>query len=300
MWYTQYMVLRSLLVAAAFVALTTTASAGPKFAALTAEGLPNVQSASAFVVDLDSGTPLFGKNVDEIRSIASTSKLFVALVARRRGIDLEATTTITEQDATLARGGARTRLYVGHTFKNIDLLRAMLIASDNRAPSALGRAIGLTPAALIYEMNAVARELGLAKTRFSDCSGLNGNVSTAKEMAVILGETLKDPVLAEIMQTRSIEVSSADSKPRRIHYRNTNRPIHNERYEVLGGKTGYTDKAGYCLAIGTKVAGRRIGMVFLGAHGKLTRFGDFKRVFDWLGPKPAPNPTTAAAATALR
>jgi len=275
------------------------AHAGPSFPALTADGLPNVQASSAFIVDLDSGEQLFAKNLDDIRAIASTSKLFVAMVVRRRGIDLDATTTITEQDAKLARGGARTRLFTGHSFKNIDLLRAMLIASDNRAPSALGRAVGLSPMALIYEMNALARELGLKKTRFSDCSGLNGNVSTAQEMAIILRETLNDPVLAAIMQTRSIEVQSTDAKPRRIHYRNTNRLLHNDAYQVLGGKTGYTDEAGYCLAIGAQIAGRRIGMVFLGAHGKLTRFGDFKRVFDWLGLRPATGPTQAAA-TALR
>jgi D-alanyl-D-alanine endopeptidase (penicillin-binding protein 7) len=158
----------------------------------------------------------------------------------------------------------------------------MLIASDNRACTAVARAAGLSPKQLIKELNALAKELGLKKTKFTDPSGLNGNTSTAREMSKGLVEAMKDPFLAEIMATKDTTIRSVDKKSHAIHYRNTNRSLHSGRYEVFGGKTGFTNAAGYCLLIDAKIEGRRLHMTFLGAKEKLTRFGDFGRVAGWL------------------
>jgi len=51
---------------------------------------------------------------------------------------------------------------------------------------------------------------------------------------------------------------------------------------VIGGKTGYTSAAGYCFITGARFDDREVVMAFLGADGKLTRFGDFNRVAEWL------------------
>ena len=108
------------------------------------------------------------------------------MAVRKKGLPLEGWTEILRDDARAAKGGSRTRLDIGQSFRNVDLLRAMLMASDNRAPTALGRAAGLDRDALVAAMNAVARDLGLKKTRFTDPSGLRGNVSTAREMGLAL------------------------------------------------------------------------------------------------------------------
>jgi D-alanyl-D-alanine endopeptidase (penicillin-binding protein 7) len=250
---------------------------------LTKSGLPNIQAASGIIVDLDSGAELYAKNADEIRPIASVGKLFLALAVRGKGIPLDGLTTITEEDRLLARGGARSRLLVGHAFTNHDLLRAMLIASDNRACSALGRAVGWSARELVKAMGDTARALGLKKTRFDDPSGLNGNVSTAREVAVALRAALGDPVLADVVEAPQALVRSVGPRPIVVQYFSTNVPLRTERrFPVLGGKTGYTDEARYCLAIAAKIGGRRIGMVFLGAEGELTRFADFRRGAGWL------------------
>ena len=250
---------------------------------LTKSGLPNVQSASAIIVDLDSGKELFARNADEVRPIASVGKLFLALAVRGKGLPLDGTTVITEEDRLLARGGARSRLQVGHAFTNHDLLRAMLIASDNRACNALGRAVGWTTRELVKAMGDRARALGLKKTRFDDPSGLNGNVSTAREVVVALKAALADPVIAAVLEQPDALVRSVGPRPIAIQYFSTNVPLRTEkRFPILGGKTGYTDEARYCLAIAAKIGGRRIGMVFLGAEGELTRFADFRRSAGWL------------------
>jgi D-alanyl-D-alanine carboxypeptidase len=277
----------------------------PAVAPLTPQGLPNVQSRAALVMDLDSGRILYGKDPDRIRHIASTGKIFVALVARKRGIDLDGVTFITMDDARSARGGSRTHLDVGESYSNLDLLRAMLIASDNRAVTAVARAVGLAPEKLVVELNALARELGLERTSFTDPTGLNGNVSTAREMAIALRHALDDPVLAEILGTRFASITRLSHKKARVlHYANTNRMLHRDRFRSLGGKTGYTREAGYCLVSASLVNGRRLAFIFLGADGELTRFADFNRVWDWMvanGHIPQDEMETASSGqTALR
>jgi D-alanyl-D-alanine endopeptidase (penicillin-binding protein 7) len=203
------------------------------------------------------------------------------MAVRKKGIDLEGWTEITRLDAKHAIGGARTRLDIGQTFRNRDLLRAMLMASDNRAPTALARAAGLDPQQLVKAMNQLAKALHLKRTRFTDPSGLRGNVSTAREMAIALRAALEDDVLRSIMGEPYVEVLSR-SRYAKIGYGNTNHPLLAKRFDVIGGKTGYTAPAGYCFITGARFDNREVVMAFLGAKGKETRFGDFNRVASWL------------------
>jgi D-alanyl-D-alanine endopeptidase (penicillin-binding protein 7) len=245
-----------------------------------ADGLPDIKSRSAAVLDAQTGEEIFTKDADEVRPIASTTKIFVAMAVRKR-LDLDGWTKITKVDAKYASGGARTRLDIGQTFRNKDLLRAMLIASDNRAPTALGRAAGLEPDELVAAMNALARDLHLKRTKFTDPSGLRGNVSTAHEMALALRAALNDDVLRAIMRQDSADIVSKDHYAR-IHYESTNQPLVARQWDILGGKTGYTQSAGYCYITGAVLDDRKVVMAFLGADGKYARFGDFNRVAQWL------------------
>lgn len=262
---------------AAASAPTPPPTPAPSAAALDVE----LKSRNAVVIDLATGAELLGKSPDEIRPIASTTKVFVALAVRQAKIDLDGWTEIQRDDANLAKGGARTRLDIGQTFRNRDLLRAMLLASDNRAPNALGRAVGLDTAGLLKAMNAVAKNLGLKKTRFTDPSGLRGNVSTARELALGLRAALEDPVLRQILGESDVEVVSK-SKYAKLRYRTTNQPLATGKRKVLGGKTGYTRAAGYCFVTGARIGERDVVLAFLGAEGKLTRFADFDRSMAWL------------------
>lgn len=245
-----------------------------------ADHLPEIRSRSAFVLDAKTGAEIFGKEADDIRLIASTTKIFVAMAVRKQ-LDLDGWTEITRLDAHYASGGARTRLDIGQKFRNKDLLRAMLIASDNRAPTALGRGAGMTPDDLVSAMNAIAKDLHLKRTKFTDPTGLRGNVSTAREMAIALRAALHDDVLRAIMRQDAADIVSKDHYAR-IHYGSTNQPLVAGHWEVIGGKTGYTRPAGYCFITGARLADREVVMAFLGADGKLTRFDDFNRVAEWL------------------
>jgi D-alanyl-D-alanine endopeptidase (penicillin-binding protein 7) len=243
--------------------------------------LPDVKSRAVAVLDAETGAEIFGKHADRIQPIASTTKIFVAMVVRKRGIELDGWTKITRTDVKAALGGARTRLDINRSFRNRDLLRAMLISSDNRAPTALARAVGLDPDELVRAMNKLAKQLHLKRTKFTDPSGLRGNVSTAREMAIALRAALEDKVLREIMGSEH-ETVVAKGGVARIGYTTTNLPLVSKRHDVIGGKTGYTRSAGYCYITGARFERREVVMAFLGANEKLTRFGDFNRVADWL------------------
>ena len=136
---------------------------------------------SALVLDLDKGTVLYDKNSEEVRSIASLTKLMTAMVFLECGIDLFDTVTISREDT---RASARSHLRPGETFYLIDLLHASLMPSDNRATRALVRATGLSPQEFVGRMNRKADSLGLVNTEFTDPTGLDAdNVSTAWETA---------------------------------------------------------------------------------------------------------------------
>ena len=278
--------MRTRVICAALVTAVTSIAA-----TASASDRPTVESRSAIVLDATTGDELFAKDADEVRPIASTTKIFVAMAVRKR-LDLDGWTEISKVDAHYAAGGARTRLDIGQKFRNKDLLRAMLLASDNRAPTALGRAAGMSPDDLVAAMNDIAKHLRLKHTKFTDPTGLRGNVSTAREMAIALRAVLADDVLRAIMRQDSADIVSKD-RYAKIHYGTTNQPLVVGKWDVIGGKTGYTHAAGYCFVTGARFDDREVVMAFLGANGKLTRFADFNRVAAWLDHRRGPSTADA-------
>ncbi|HEY5928575.1 MAG TPA: serine hydrolase [Kofleriaceae bacterium] len=240
-----------------------------------------LESPSVVVLDSESGDVVFDKDADKVRPIASLTKIFVALVLRKHRIDLEGWTEITDVDAKAAEGGAGTRLFRGETFRNLDLLHAMLLVSDNRVPTALARSVLLSPRELLEEMNELAGKLGLEHTKFEDVTGITGNRSTARELAIAMREVLRDPVLARIMRTRYARITPK-SESATLDYKSTVLPLWNKQFKIRGGKTGTTEGAGHCMLIGAQIDGRAVTMAFLGGETANSRFLDFARVARWL------------------
>jgi D-alanyl-D-alanine carboxypeptidase len=139
----------------------------------------------------------------------------------------------------------------------------------------------MDPDELIAAMNGIAKDLHLKRTKFTDVTGLRGNVSTAREMAIALRAALSDEVLREIMGDPYELVVGKGGKPK-IGYGSTNQALVVHKYDVIGGKTGYTVTAGYCFVTGARFKGREVLLTFLGAGAKSTRFADFNRVAAWL------------------
>jgi D-alanyl-D-alanine endopeptidase (penicillin-binding protein 7) len=256
-----------------------------------------VRSKAALIVSFDGRKVHYQKDASEVRSIASLSKLMAVLVIAEKGLKPEEVITISQSDAQVASGGCRTRLLKGMKVKNIDLLHAALLASDNRAIPAMGRAVGLGPAALVSAMNARAKHMGLVHTRFLDPVGINpGNVSTAYEVAKIMRAAALHPLLQRVMRTREYYFSPVWPKQKTINYYNTNVLVHRLRYPVYGGKTGFNSQAGYCFTSALRLPPLGpVLAVFLGSTSKAQRYADFFSVMSHLpGVRPDP-PSTAVA-----
>ena len=256
--------------------------------------LPNVQSLGALVVDMDSGHEIFARKPDQPRAIASISKLAATLVVMDHDLELDGLTTIKKIDSEVARGGAPSRLLEGMTLSNRDLLHAALLGSDNRAVSALGRAVGLNSTQLTSAMNKKVASLGLRATRFREPTGLSPeNLSTPREILQLLRAAMSQPVLGPVVRKPEYEAHPVGRPP--IKYVSTHRPAARASLQILGGKTGYNDAARYCLVIAIRIDGHNYGMALLGTEGKLTRFGDVARVVDWIVSHKATLTTPAAA-----
>ncbi len=69
---------------------------------------------------------------------------------------------------------------------------------------------------------------------------------------------------------------------REIAFHNTNRLVHSKDWDISLSKTGYTARAGNCLAMRATIAGRPLTIVLLDSWGKLSKYGDARRIRHWL------------------
>jgi len=240
---------------------------------------PYLNLKAALLLNYDNGEVLYAKNCDQIRSIASLSKLVAAMVVLDKGIDLDSVEKITKQDARRSR---RSRLRIGYELTLLDLLHAALMNSDNRATKALARATSGSIEEFIKEMNRKVKKLGLENTIFYDPAGLDErNVSTAEEVASILHYAYEYNLIAEITSKKKYRAKILNRKNRFHLFSNTNRLVLSP-YKVLMGKTGYTIASDYCLAtLVRNKRGERLTLVVLGVPGDKLRFKEASRLLAW-------------------
>jgi D-alanyl-D-alanine endopeptidase (penicillin-binding protein 7) len=236
-----------------------------------------VWARNAIVLDPATGAVLYEKNAGISAPVASLTKLMTALVFLERQQDFDRTVEVTLSEL---RGGGHTQLRRGERARLGDLLHMSLMCSDNVATRVLVRESGLTLEDFLARMNRKAVELGLARTRFVECTGLDErNVSTAADMARLLRAASEHPTIHDISTQRGYDFHglSATNRVRRHHISNTNRLLYG-RYEIRGGKTGFISEAGYCLATWIRTDQRDMIAVVLGAPTNATRFADVVRL----------------------
>jgi len=254
-------------------------------AELTAEGEPNLASSAVMVFDPQTGRTLYSKNADEAHPIASITKLMTAMVVLDSKLDLEEPIALSNDDIDTLKG-TKSKLPLGTHFRRDDLLRIALVASDNRAASALGRSYPGGLPAFVDAMNAKSKALGLTQTTFVDSSGLNpGNVSSPQDLAKLVSAASSYPLIREYSTTPALDVTLPNSK-RKIGFVNTNALVRASDWQIGLSKTGYINEAGKCLVMHAMIANQPIVIVLLDSWGKLTRIGDANRIRKWLEKNP--------------
>ena len=239
----------------------------------------DLKSSVALVVDQDTREVLFSKNHNAVLPIASITKLMTGVIVTGAKLPMDEMITVTQDDIDTEKG-SRSRLKVGTSLTRGELLHLALMSSENRAAHALGRTYPGGMATFVSLMNAKAKMLGMVDTRYVEPTGLSSrNQSSAQDLATLVGAAHADPVLRELSTSKGYEVA-VDG--RTLQYNNTNRLIKNPEWDIGLQKTGYISEAGQCLVMQTRIAGRKLIMVFLDSAGKLSRLGDAERVRRWV------------------
>jgi D-alanyl-D-alanine endopeptidase (penicillin-binding protein 7) len=255
----------------------------PKFKLDDAGSLiPDVRAEAAIIYNPENGQILYEQNSQNERSIASITKVMTAAVFFENSPDLSQQIVVQRSDV---RSASTTYLRAGYKISTGDLLHLLLIASDNAAARALARVSPLGSDAFINRMNEKARELGLTSTRYSDPSGLlAANVSSAYDMARLIAYVASDDRISNIMRK---QYHSVDVGRRTITVHSTNQLVMKGDVDVLGGKTGFISKAGYCLATLLRLpqGGPQVAVVVLGAKSNAGRFWETRHLFNWLSNK---------------
>lgn len=254
-----------------------------------------LQSSAALVLDQQSGEILYGKNAQAIVPIASITKLMTAMVVLDANLDPEEKILISQDDVDWLRG-SHSRLRVGAVLTRDELLRLALMASENRAASALGRSYPGGLESFVRAMNLKAQLVGMNGSRFADPTGLSStNVSTAEDLGALVRTAHRYPKIREYSTSTALEVSLGGKRP--VAFRNTNRLVGSGAWDIGLSKTGYINEAGRCLVMQATLAGRAVIIVLLDSWGKYTRIGDANRIRKWLELASGSGHSTGKAAT---
>ena len=265
-----------------------TVSLPPSFGQIAGlHGAPDtlaLKSSVALVIDQDTNEVLFSKNDQAVLPIASLTKLMTGLVLTEAQLPMHELITISQADVDTEKGSS-SRLKVGTTLSRGELMHLALMSSENRAAHALARSYPGGVPVFVGLMNAKARLIGMNDTNYVEPTGLSSkNQSSARDLAKLVNVAHGDPILRELTTSPDYQVAVGR---RMLQYNNTNRLVKNPSWEIGLQKTGYISEAGRCLVMQTKVAGRKLIMVFLDSAGKLSRLGDAERVRRWVESIPA-------------
>ena len=214
--------------------------------------------------DINKEKYLHNNNINQTRPIASITKLMTAMVVLDSKPNLQEKLTLSKKvKSSLPR----------QQFSRLDLLNAMLVKSDNGAAETLAENYSSGRKGFIEDMNRHAFSYGMLSTHFDDPTGLSsGNQSTAIDVATMVNKAGSYKLIRAISVQKQIIIDAKfKKKVRKIVLPNTNRHILVEFDSVVVSKTGFTNPAGFCVALMVEEKGTRSIIVVLGANNKHDR-----------------------------
>ncbi len=241
--------------------------------------VPDVRAEAAIIYNPETGEVLWESHSQDQRSMASITKVMTALVFLESNTPLTTEVTVQRSDVSHA---STTYLRTGYKLTADDLLNLLLVGSDNAAARALARVSLLGYDGFIQRMNEKAKELGLESTVYADPSGLLAeNLSSAYDLARLIAYAAADERVGAIMRKTSF---STQVGRRTITANSTNQIVRSGDIDVVGGKTGFINRSGYCLATLLRLpqSGQQVAFVVLGAKSNASRFWETRHLFNWM------------------
>ena len=250
---------------------------GTAFASDVAE--PVIVAESAIVVEASTGRVVYEKNADMQSSPASMTKMMTCLLALDE--------LGRHQDVMISKNAAETEdvplgLAAGDVFSADELLRGMMLASDNGAAVAIAEASAGSVGKFVAQMNDEAAKLDMKDTHFANPNGLTlpGHYSTARDMAKLARYAMTKKEFRDIVGIQQAPIRWSLPKNKVLMVENSNKLL--GHYDGMTGiKTGWTMAAGGCLAASAKRNGLELIAVVMKAPDAHVRFDDARKLLDY-------------------
>jgi len=206
----------------------------------------DIVAESALVMDYKTGDILWEKNSTKKMFPASITKILASIIAIENIRNFNEVVEIPKNAS--GKNHSAFRFRTGDKISLIDLIKAALICSHNNATIALAEYISGSEEEFVHLMNLKAKEIGATDSYFQNTNGLDEDYpyhkSTAKDLALIARYCLKNDLFRQIVNTSRDWITINDKQ---IEISNTNKLL---SYSYIKGiKTGYTEKAGFCIAL---------------------------------------------------
>ena len=237
---------------------------------------PVLNARAAVIYDRKTKEIIWGKNENEKKAMASTTKIMTAIVVLEKG-NLSDVVTISKKAANT--GGSRLKINTNDKISVLDLLYGLMLRSGNDAAVALAEYVGGSIEGFAKLMNKKAIEIGLKNTHFVTPHGLDNieHYTTAYELAVLTDYAMQNEKFSKIVNTKNTTIS-INGVARNIY--NTNELL-GTLNGVNGVKTGFTNNAGRCLVTSCTRNGNQIITVVLGCDAKKYRTSDSIKLIEY-------------------
>ncbi len=241
-----------------------------------------LRAKSAYLMDYATKTVMYAHNEEAHLPIASMCKIMTLLLsfeALEKGvIALDEEICVSERAASM--GGSQVFLEANAKYPVKELIKSIVVCSANDSCVAMAERVAGSESVFVQRMNEKAKELGANDTLFANCTGLpkDPQYSCAKDVAVMLKALLKHELYFDFGKVWMDKFSHPEGRYTEIT--NTNKLV--RFYDGCdGGKTGFTNEAGFCLAATAKRGNMRVISVVIGEETSANRFADVRTTFDY-------------------
>lgn len=234
-----------------------------------------LNSPNAILIRLKDHTILMQKNSEEKIYPASLTKMMTAIVVIENLPNLKGKIKLTNStfQGLYGADASMAGFQPGEQVRAIDLLYGVMLPSGAECCIGLADQIAGSEQNFIKLMNQKAADLGMQNTHFENSTGLHNenHYTTVKDLAILLSYALQNDTFREIFTSPHHATRPTNRHPRGITFYSTMfEDLNNQNIiggEILGGKTGYTNEAGLCLASLAKVGKQEYIMISAGAKG---------------------------------